>query len=50
VKTCPSMRPDMTSTAGIHDRLAAKGLLPAEHLYQIPLVRTHLPSHANRWT
>jgi len=25
------MRPDMTSTAGIHDRLAAKGLLPAEH-------------------
>jgi transposase len=31
VATCPSMRPDMTSTAGIHDRLAAKGLLPAEH-------------------
>lgn len=31
VKTCPSMRPDMTSTAEIHERLAAKGLLPAEH-------------------
>ena len=31
VATCPSMRPDMTSTASIHDRLAAKGLLPAEH-------------------
>src|ERR671928_173907 len=31
VATCPSMRPDMTSTAGIHDRLAAKGLIPAEH-------------------
>jgi transposase len=31
VATCPSMRPDMTSTAGIHQRLAAKGLLPAEH-------------------
>jgi transposase len=31
VATCPSIRPDMTSTAGIHDRLAAKGLLPSEH-------------------
>ena len=31
VATCPSMRPDMASTAGIHDRLAAKGLIPAEH-------------------
>jgi transposase len=31
VATCPSMRPDMTSTASIHNRLAAKGLLPAEH-------------------
>jgi transposase len=31
VATCPSMRPDMTSTAGIHDRLAAGDLLPAEH-------------------
>jgi hypothetical protein len=25
------MQPDMTSTAGIHECLAAKGLLPAEH-------------------
>ena len=25
------MQPDMASTAGIHERLAAKGLLPAEH-------------------
>ena len=25
------MQQDMTSTAGIHERLAAKGLLPAEH-------------------
>ncbi len=31
VKTCLSMQPDMTNTAGIHERLAAKGLLPAEH-------------------
>jgi transposase len=31
VKTCPAMEPDMTSTAEIHERLAAKDLLPAEH-------------------
>jgi transposase len=31
VETCPAMKPDMASTAGIHERLAAKGLLPAEH-------------------
>lgn len=31
VKTCPSMQPDMTSTAAIHTSLAAKDLLPAEH-------------------
>src|SRR5918995_917809 len=31
VKTCPAMEQDMTSTAGIHERLAAKGLLPSEH-------------------
>jgi transposase len=31
VKTCPAMEQDMTSTAEIHERLAAKGLLPAEH-------------------
>lgn len=29
VETCPAMQPDMTSTATIHARLAAKGLLPA---------------------
>jgi transposase len=31
VETCLAMQPDMTNTAGIHGRLAAKGLLPAEH-------------------
>ena len=31
VKTCPAMEQDMTSTAGIHERLAAKELLPDEH-------------------
>lgn len=31
VRTCPAMQPDMSSTAGIHERLADKGLLPAEH-------------------
>lgn len=31
VETCPAMQPDMTSTATIHARLAAKGLLPREH-------------------
>lgn len=31
VETCPAMRPDMASTAEIHDCLAAKGLLPSEH-------------------
>jgi len=31
VKACPAMEQDMTSTAEIHQCLAAKGLLPAEH-------------------
>jgi transposase len=31
VMTCPAMQQDMTSTASIHDCLAAKDLLPAEH-------------------
>jgi transposase len=31
VMTGPAMQPDMASTAEIHERLAAKGLLPAEH-------------------
>ena len=29
--TGPAMQPDMASTAAIHEHLAAKGLLPAEH-------------------
>jgi transposase len=31
VMTCPAMPPDMASTAEIHQCLADKGLLPAEH-------------------
>ncbi len=31
VLTCPAMQPDMASTADIDERLAAKGVLPAEH-------------------
>ena len=31
VTTCPAMQPDMASTAEIHERLAAKDLLPSEH-------------------
>ncbi|MEH3117030.1 MAG: transposase [Methylorubrum populi] len=31
VMTCPAMQPDMASTAAIHEQLAAKNLLPAEH-------------------
>jgi transposase len=31
VETCPAMQLDMASTAGIHKRLAGKGLLPGEH-------------------
>ena len=31
VTTCLAMQPDMASAAAIHERLAAKGLLPAEH-------------------
>jgi transposase len=31
VETCPAMQLDMTSTAGIHEHLAARELLPAEH-------------------
>lgn len=31
VMTCPAMQPDMASTAAIHQKLADKGLLPAEH-------------------
>ena len=31
VMTCPAMQPDMAGTAEIRERLAAKGLPPAEH-------------------
>jgi transposase len=31
VMTCPAMQPDMASTAEIHECLAAKELLPAQH-------------------
>ena len=31
VMSRPAMRPDRASTAEIHERLAAKGLLPSEH-------------------
>ena len=36
VTTCPAMQPDMTSAAGIHEGLAAKGLLPLEHFEPPP--------------
>jgi DDE family transposase len=48
VKTCPSMRPDMTSTAEIHDRLAAKGLLPAEHFVDSGYVDAELLASSRR--
>ena len=48
VTTCPSMRPDMTSTAAIHDRLAAKGLLPAEHFVDSGYVDAGLLTSSRR--
>jgi len=48
VKTCPSMLPDMTSTAGIHERLAAKGLLPAEHFVDAAYVDADLLAQSHR--
>ncbi|HYY83625.1 MAG TPA: IS1182 family transposase [Beijerinckiaceae bacterium] len=48
VTTCPSMRPDMTSTAGIHERLAAKGLLPAEHFVDSGYVDAELLASSQR--
>lgn len=48
VTTCPSMRPDMTSTAGIHDRLATKGLLPAEHFVDAGYVDAGLLASSQR--
>src|SRR5215218_9490551 len=48
VATCPSMRPDMTGTAGIHDRLAAKDLLPAEHFVDSGYVDAGLLASSRR--
>ncbi len=42
VKACPAMEQDMTSTAEIHERLAAKGLLPAEHFVDSAYVNASL--------
>jgi transposase len=48
VTTCPAMRPDMTSTAGIHEGLAAKGLLPAEHFVDSAYVDAGLLAGSRR--
>ena len=48
VKTCPSMQPDMTSTAEIHEQLAAKGLLPAEHFADSAYVDAELLASSQR--
>jgi transposase len=42
VMTCPAMQPDMASTAAIHERLAAKDLLPAEHFVDAGYVDAEL--------
>jgi transposase len=48
VRTCPSMQPDMTSTAEIHQSLAAKGLLPAEHFVDSGYVDAQLLTSSRR--
>ncbi len=48
VKTCPAMQPDMTSTADIHERLAAMGLLPAEHYVDAGYVDAELLASSKR--
>jgi transposase len=48
VQTCPAMEPDMASTASIHERLAAKGLLPAEHFVDSAYVDAHLLVQSRR--
>jgi transposase len=48
VTTCPLMQPDMTSTAGIHERLAAKGLLPAEQFVDSGYVDAKLLTRSQR--
>jgi transposase len=42
VETCPAMQPDMASTAGIHARLASKGLPPSEHFVDSAYVDAEL--------
>jgi transposase len=48
VKTCPAMEQDMTSTAEIHERLAAKGLLPDEHFVDCAYVDAALLAGSSR--
>lgn len=48
VKTDQAMRPDMTCTAEIHERLAAKGLLPAEHFVDAGYVDAALLAASRR--
>jgi transposase len=42
------MQPDMTRTAGIHEGLAAKGLLPAEHFVDSAYVDAGLLASSQR--
>ena len=48
VLTCPAMQPDMASTAAIHQRLADKGLLPAEHFVDAAYVDAALLVESRR--
>ena len=48
VETCPAMQPDMASTAGIHARLARKGLLPSEHFVDSAYIDADLLASSRR--
>ena len=48
VLTCPAMQPDMASTADIHQGLADKGLLPAEHFVDAAYVDAALLVESRR--
>ena len=48
VETCLAMQQGMTSTASTHDRLAAKGLLPAEHFVDAAYVDAALLVESRR--
>jgi transposase len=48
VLTCPAMQPDMASTAAIHQDLADKGLLPAEHFVDAAYVDAALLVESRR--